>query len=233
MPRVSAANMTMGSTGTISISRASSAFTHTLTYSFGNTSGTIATKTTATSVSWTPALSLASQIPNAISGTCTITCTTYNGNTNIGSKTCTLTLSVSQCCRPVSSLTASRIDGEVPSAWGIYVQTKSKVKLTINGAAGSYGSTIKSCSITGGEYGRLPASTLTTKVLNNSGTITFKAALTDSRGARYRRRASVSVAVTRLFLPYFNSSLSRCLSNGTLDDDRTYIHALMSFSYST
>src|SRR5699024_3713500 len=84
---VSAANMRMGTAGKINISRASSSFTHTLTYSFGNTSGTIATKTTATSVSWTPALSLASQIPNATSGTCTITCTTYNGNTNIGSTT--------------------------------------------------------------------------------------------------------------------------------------------------
>ena len=170
---VSAANMTMGSAGTISINRASSAFTHTLTYSFGNTNGTIATKTTATSVSWMPALSLASQIPNAISGTCTITCTTYNGNTNIGSKTCTLTLSIPASVKPtISSLTASRIDGEVPSTWGIYVQTKSKVKLTINGAAGSYGSTIKSYSITGGGYSG-SASTLTTGFLNNSGTITF------------------------------------------------------------
>ena len=57
---VSAANMTMGTAGTITISRASSSFTHTLTYSFGNTSGTIITKTTATSVKWTPPLSLAS-----------------------------------------------------------------------------------------------------------------------------------------------------------------------------
>ena len=230
---VSAANMTMGSAGTISISRASSAFTHTLTYSFGNTSGTIATKTTATSVSWTPALSLASQIPNAISGTCTITCTTYNGNTNIGSKTCTLTLSIPASVKPtISSLNASRIDGEVPSTWGIYVQTKSKVKLTINGAAGSYGSTIKSYSITGGGYSG-SASTLTTGFLNNSGTITFKATVTDSRG-RVSAEASVSITVTAYSPPYFNSSLSqRCLSNGALDDDGTYIHALVSFGYST
>ena len=211
--------MTMGSAGTISINRASSAFTHTLTYSFGNTNGTIATKTTATSVSWTPALSLASQIPNAISGTCTITCTTYNGNTNIGSKTCTLTLSIPA-------------DGEVPSTWGIYVQTKSKVKLTINRAAGSYGSTIKSYSITGGGYSG-SASTLTTGFLNNSGTITFKATVTDSRG-RVSPEASVSITVTAYSPPYFNSSLSqRCLSNGALDDDGTYIHALVSFGYST
>lgn len=230
---VSAGNMTMGSAGTISINRASSAFTHTLTYSFGNTNGTIATKTTATSVSWTPALSLASQIPNAISGTCTITCTTYNGNTNIGSKTCTLTLSIPASVKPtISSLTASRIDGEVPSTWGIYVQTKSKVKLTINGAAGSYGSTIKSYSITGGGYSG-SASTLTTGFLNNSGTITFKATVTDSRG-RVSAEASVSITVTAYSPPYCNSSLSqRCLSNGTLDDDGTYIHAMVSFGYST
>ena len=230
---VSATNMTMGSAGTITISRASSSFTHTLTYSFGNTSGTIITKTTATSVKWTPPLSLASQIPNATSGTCTITCTTYNGNTNIGSKTCTLTVSVPASVKPtISSLTASRIDGEVPSAWGIYVQTKSKVKLTINGAAGSYGSTIKSYSITGGGYSG-SASTLTTGFLNNSGTITFKATVTDSRG-RVSAEASVSITVTAYSPPYFNSSLSqRCLSNGTLDDDGTYIHALVSFGYSS
>ncbi len=230
---VSAGNMTMGTAGKINISRASSSFTHTLTYSFGNTSGTIATKTTATSVSWTPSLSLANQIPNATSGTCTITCTTYNGNTNIGSKTCTLSLSVPASVKPtILSLTASRIDGEVPSAWGIYVQTKSKVKLTVNGAAGSYGSTIKSYSITGGGYSG-SASTLTTGFLNNSGTITFKATVTDSRG-RVSAEASVSITVTAYSPPYFNSSLSqRCLSNGTLDDDGTYIHALVSFGYST
>lgn len=230
---VSAGNMTMGTAGTIAISRASSSFTHTLTYSFGNTSGTIVTKTTATSVSWTPALSLASQIPNATSGTCTITCITYNGSTNIGSKTCTLTLSVPASMKPtISSLTASRIDGDVPSTWGIYVQTKSKVKLSINGAAGSYGSTIKSYSITGGGYSG-SASTLTTGFLNNSGTITFKATVTDSRG-RVSAETSVSITVTDYSPPYFNSSLSqRCLSNGTLDDDGTYIHALVSFGYST
>ena len=230
---VSAGNMTIGTAGKINISRASSSFTHTLTYSFGNTSGTIATKTTATSVSWTPTLSLASQIPNATSGTCTITCTTYNGNTNIGSKTCTFSLSVPSSIKPtISSLSASRIDGEVPSTWGIYVQTKSKVKLTVNGAVGSYGSTIKSYSITGGGYSG-SASTLTTGFLNNSGTITFKATVTDSRG-RVSAEASVSITVTAYSPPYFNSSLSqRCLRNGTLDDDGTYIHALVSFGYST
>lgn len=230
---VSAANGTMGTALAISITRASSSFTHTLTYSFGSASGTIATKTTATSVSWTPPLTLANQIPSATSGVCTITCTTYNGSTSVGSKTCTMTLSVPTSVIPtITSLTAARVDGDVPSTWGIYVQTKSKATLTINGAAGVYGSTIKSYSISGGGYSGT-ASTLTTGFLNTSGTITFTATVTDSRG-RTSAAATVSISVTAYTPPYFNSVLSqRCLSSGTLDDDGTYIRGLVSYGYST
>lgn len=230
---ISAANATMGSATTISISRASSSFTHTLTYLFGNASGTIVTKTAATSVSWTPPLSLASQIPKAVTGTCTITCSTYNGSTLIGSKTCTLTLTVPASVKPtISSLTAARVDGDVPSSWGIYVQTKSKAKLTINGAAGSYGSTISSYSITGGGY-TSTASSFTTGFLNSSGSIKFTATVTDSRG-RVSAAATVTISVTAYSPPSFSSYLSqRCLSNGTIDDDGTYIRGLVSYAYSS
>lgn len=230
---VSASNVAMGSATTIAISRASSSFTHTLTYTFGNTTGTIATKTTATSVSWTLPLTLANQIPKAVTGTCTITCTTYNGNTSIGSKTCTLTLTVPSSVKPtITSLTAARVDGAVPSTWGIYVQTKSKATLTINGAAGSYGSTISSYSITGGGY-TSTASSLTTGFLNTSGTVTFTATVTDSRG-RVSAAATVSISVVAYSPPSFASYLSqRCLSTGTVDDDGTYIRGLVSYSYAS
>ena len=116
---VTATSVNMGSATTITISRASSSFTHTLTYAFGNSTGTITTKTTSTSVSWTPALTLANQIPSTTSGTCTITCDTYNGSSKIGTKTCTLTLTVPSSVKPtISSLTAARVDGSVPAAWG-------------------------------------------------------------------------------------------------------------------
>lgn len=230
---VSASNVAMGSATTIAISRASSSFTHTLTYAFGSATGTIAAKTTAASVSWTPPLTLANQIPKAVTGTCTITCTTYNGNTSIGSKTCTLTLTVPASVKPtVTSLTAARVDGAVPSTWGIYVQTKSKATLTINGAAGSYGSTISSYSITGGGY-TSTASSFTTGFLNTSGTITFTATVTDSRG-RVSAAATVSISVVAYSPPSFASYLSqRCLSNGTANDDGTYIRGLVSYSYAS
>lgn len=230
---VSTPNATMGSATAIAISRASSSFTHTLTYTFGTAAGTIATKTTSTSVSWTPPLSLASQIPKAVTGTCTVTCTTYNGSTKIGSKTCTLTLTVPASIKPtITSLTAARVDGAVPGTWGIYVQTKSKATLTINGAAGSYGSTISSYSITGGGY-TSTASSFTTGFLNTSGTVTFTATVTDSRG-RVSAAAMVSISVVAYSPPSFASYLSqRCLSNGTVNDDGTYIRGLVSYSYAS
>ena len=230
---VSASNVAMGSATTMAISRASSSFTHTLTYVFGSATGTIATKTTSTSVSWTPPLTLASQIPKAVTGTCTITCTTYNGSTSIGSKTCTLTLTVPASVKPtITSLTAARVDGAVPSTWGIYVQTKSKATLTINGAAGSYGSTISSYSITGGGY-TSTASSFTTGFLNTSGTITFTATVTDSRG-RVSAAATVSISVVAYSPPSFASYLSQwCLSSGTVNEDGTYIRGLVSYSYAS
>ena len=230
---VSTPNATMGSATAIAISRASSSFTHTLTYTFGTAAGTIATKTTSTSVSWTPPLSLASQIPKAVTGTCTVTCTTYNGSTKIGSKTCTLTLTVPASIKPtITSLTAARVDGAVPGTWGIYVQTKSKATLTINGAAGSYGSTISSYSITGGGY-TSTASSFTTGFLNTSGTVTFTATVTDSRG-RVSAAATVSISVVAYSPPSIASNHSqRCLSNGTVNDDGTYIRGLVSYSYAS
>ena len=230
---VSATAVNLGSATTVSISRASSSFTHTLTYSFGSATGTIATKTSSTSVSWTPPLSLANQIPSATSGTCTITCTTYNGSTSIGSKTCTVKLSVPSSVVPtISSLSATRVDGTVPSAWGIYVQSKSKATLTINGAAGSYGSTISSYSISGGGYSGT-SSTLTTGFLNSSGTITFTAKVTDSRG-RTSAAATVSISVVAYSAPAFSSYTSqRCLSSGTVNEEGTYVKGTVSYSYAS
>lgn len=92
---ISSLSTNLGSAGTISITRQSSSFTHTLTYTFGSASGTIATKTSNTSVSWTPDVSLIAQFgANDKTKTGTITCTTYSGNTSVGTSTSTLTLTI-------------------------------------------------------------------------------------------------------------------------------------------
>lgn len=91
---VSGGSGNIGSTTTISISRASSSFTHKLYYAFGSISKTLIASGVATSYTWTIPTSLYAQIPSANSGTGTITCETYSGSTLIGTKTCSFTAKV-------------------------------------------------------------------------------------------------------------------------------------------
>ena len=235
IPRASSVSMpaaTMGSEVTISIDPAVDMFTHTLTYSFGSASGTITTKTSLLAVKWTPALTLANQIPNATSGTGTLTCYTYSGSTLIGTKSITITLKVPTSVVPtIGSFSATRVDGTVPSSWGIYVQNKSAVTLTISNAAGSYGSTIKAYSITGGSYSG-SSSTLTTGVLVSSGTYTFTGKVTDSRGRTATK--TVSISVVAYSPPSFTGYSSyRSNSSGTASDTGTYIRGLVNYTYAS
>ena len=120
-PTVSASSVNLGSAVTIYTNRQSTATTHTLLYSFGSASGTIASNVGA-SVSWTPPLSLASQIPSATSGICTITCQSYNGGTLTGTRTCTVTLNVPSTVVPsISAVTVEDTNSTVVSRDAAFV----------------------------------------------------------------------------------------------------------------
>lgn len=97
---VTATNADIGSATSININRASSSFKHTLKYRFGSLSGTIATNVD-TTYGWTIPTTFYAEIPNAKTGTCTITCETYSGSTLIGTKTTTFTITANEnLCKP-------------------------------------------------------------------------------------------------------------------------------------
>lgn len=209
-----------GDTITISNSSTPSTNVYTLTYSFGSATGTICTKK-ASPVNWTIPTSLMSQIPNATSGTITITCQTYTSSgTSVGSKTKTFTASVPTSIRPtISSVTVSEAVSSVASAIGAYVKSKSKAKVVIS-AAGSNGSTISkyATTIAGTNYS---GSTVTSNVLNTSGTVTISVTVTDSRG----RTASTSKNITVLDYAspgIIEMSCYPCDSKGNRNSDGTY-----------
>ena len=102
-PTLSASSVVMGNKVTITTNRQSSEFTHDLTYSFGGSTGTIATGVGA-SYEWTVP-DLVSKIPNKASGTCTITCKTKSGSTVIGTKTVDLTLTIPAKSSPTTAET--------------------------------------------------------------------------------------------------------------------------------
>ncbi len=227
-PSLSAATVEMGKTITINTPAVNSAYRHTLRYAFGGAAGTIATGI-ASSVSWTPPVSLANQIPSATAGSGTIYCDTYSGSTLLGTKSVSITLTVPGSVVPsAGTLSAALIDDT--SGTGLYVKGMGKAKLTLSGASGAYGSSITSFTITGGGWSA-SASTLTTGTLASAGNITFTATVTDSRG----RKASTTRAIT--VIDYTKPGVAvcdvyRCDADGNRKKAGTYFAVEINASYS-
>ncbi len=219
----------LGSAVTVGISRASSSFTHKVEYSFAGSTYTTAASSAATSASFTPPLSLATNIPNATSGTLTVRVTTYSGSTQIGSAvTKSITLSLPSSVVPtMGTPTATRVDNGVPSSFGVYVKGFSKATISIVSPAGIYGSTIKAYSITGGGLSS-SASSATTGVLNSAGTYTFTCTITDSRGRSVSK--TVSITVIDYSSPSISVSAKRCTSDGTESGSGTYLKVTCNYS---
>ena len=133
---VSSTNANIGENITITINRASSSFKHTLSYSFCNLSGTIATKTSSTSVSWKLPTTFYAQIPNSKSSWGTITCDTYSGSTKIGSSSCRFDVYVKESTnKPGISATVVDVNDTTKALTGdenklIRYYSKAKFELT-------------------------------------------------------------------------------------------------------
>ena len=183
----------MGSTVTIYTSRASSNFTHDLSYSFAGGAYVSIGTGIATSMYWAVPSTLANSIPNTTSGTVTIKCVTKNGAAVVGEKTVLLTAKVPATVIPtISSVTHTEANTGTVATIGAYVQSQSKLKVTV-AAAGASGSTIKSYSSTfqGKTYA---GSSFTTDTIASGGSLNIVTTVTDSRG----RTATKTTAVTVL-----------------------------------
>ena len=227
-PSLSAATVEMGKSVTINTPAVNSAYRHTLRYAFGSASGTIATGI-ASSVSWTPPVSLANQIPSATAGSGTIYCDTYSGSTLLGTKSVRITLTVPGSVVP-SAGTLSAALAEDTSGTGLYVKGMGKAKLTLSGASGAYGSSITSYTITGGGWSATNGA-LTTGTLASAGNITFTATVTDSRG----RKASTTRAIN--VIDYTKPGVAvcdvyRCDADGNRKKAGTYFAVEINASYS-
>lgn len=227
-PSLSASTVEMGKAVTINTPAVNSAYRHTLRYAFGGASGTISTGI-ASSVSWTPPVSLANQIPSATAGSGTIYCDTYSGSTLLGTKSVSITLTVPGSVVP-SAGTLSAALAEDTSGTGLYVKGMGKAKLTLSGASGAYGSSITSYTITGGGWTATNGA-LTTGTLASAGNITFTATVTDSRGRKASTTRTISV------IDYTKPGVAvcdvyRCDADGNRKKAGTYFAVEINASYS-
>lgn len=227
-PSLSASTVEMGKSVTINTPAVNNAYRHTLRYAFGGAFGTIATGIT-NSVSWTPPVSLANQIPSATTGSGTIYCDTYSGSTLLGTKSVSITLTVPGSVVP-SAGTLSAALAEDTSGTGLYVKGMCKAKLTLSGASGTYGSSITSYTITGGGWSATNGA-LTTGTLASAGNITFTATVTDSRGRKASTTRTISV------IDYTKPGVAvcdvyRCDADGNRKKAGTYFAVEINASYS-
>lgn len=228
---LSSSDVVAGASITGNISRASASFKHDVFLGFGTKSWKLASNVD-TSFSATIPMETLNQIPNAIKGQGNIRVVTKNGNSEVGQNAINFYISTPSSVTPTfSSLSLTRVDNTVPSSWGVYVKGKSKVTATINGAVGSYGSSITNYSIKGDIYSSTE-SRFTTDILTLSGTVAFNAAVTDSRGRTHSKTVNITV-VDYESPKILDFVVQRCTSNGTLNDEGTYVKVVPKWSYST
>ena len=200
----------------VKTNRASTALTHTVSINIGGTSYTMATKSTADSISWVMTnaarTKLLSTIPNATQYTATVTMTTYSGSTNLGSKTCTVVLKLTNSFGPTISLNnppIEELNESLTSLPGFTADTivkgLSEKKIGVIATAAN-SATVSSVKIQNGSIS--VNATLTngvyyaTFVSNQLTSATFTATVTDTRGY------TASVAYTGTLTDYIFSSIS-------------------------
>lgn len=219
---ISTPNGTFGAAQTITVTQYDNSYTHSIVATCAGQSQTIATKSSSLSISWTPDPAIMIAILNSMSASCTLVCTTYDGDTALGSTSITITLSLptsgTYSVLPTPSLAVSDSMGYA-TIYGAYVQSKSKLLVQVTDGL-KYSATTASRSTTanGSTY---TAASFTTNALTGSGTGTVATSVKDSRGQT--GTASASISILAYDAPAISAfGVHRCDQDGTANDEGNY-----------
>ena len=185
---------TIGSNITVNISRQSSSFVHQVWWRINGTGNWTSLGTNfGTSCTFTLPMSVCNQVTQSTTCTLNIAIRAISNGSYVGGEVwSSKTVNVPSSVVPsFSSIGVSEAVSSVASL-GIYVQSKSKLNLSINGASGSYGSWITAYSISV-DGQNIYAASGTTNVINGSGNLTITARITDSRGRQASRTTTINV----------------------------------------
>ena len=217
-----------GTKMTINHSRASTAYTITLRYTCGNSSGTIITKQATNSTNWTPPKSLQSEVPKATSIGITIYCDTYNGNTLLGTTSTSFTCTIADDCKPsLGTLSCSNPDTSGTTYW----QGVSKLRVEVgytkayNSEIAKYVMEVDGQTIT--NYGYI----IWSGTLTGSGAKDVKITITDQRGRSVSKTYSKAITVTAYSKP--NITKFTCKRTGTDESGHEVISNLGTIGYFT
>lgn len=221
--KISAVPAALGNEMAITLAKAASGMTDTVSWQCGSQSGVIAENTPGTSLTWTPPVALAAQAPNGTSVSITLTAATKNGDTPAGSDSVTLSCPIPESVRPTASLAVSDEAGYL-AAFGSFIRGQSKARV-VTTAAGAFGSTIAGVSLSCGTLTGSGESALFE--LPYSGTVVISATVTDSRGRTAKASAEITVADYSPPLPEI-TALYRCDASGNAAPDGAWARAVLS-----
>ena len=223
-----------GTAAKLNITAYNAAYSHKVTWRFGSYSNTQTVAAGTTSASYTIPLTWLNAIPSATSGTASASLETLNASgVSLGTRTYNFTITAPASVVPTfTSVTATPINSNtVINGWGLYVYGKTQAQIRINGAAGVYGSTIKSYSIeTDQGIGSVTASAMTTSILYKTGTVNVTAKVVDTRGRTATK--TTSFYIYPYSAPYFTAVTGyRSNSSGTRDESNgTYAYVKANFT---
>lgn len=194
--KVSATNADIGSTATITVSRYSTSFKHTVSFSCPGISDTvIESNSEASVIPWTVPDSIYATIPSAKYATVTITCRTYSKDTGalIGKTTATMKATANESeCKPTVYGTVTDVNATTVSLTG-NAKTLIRYKST---ASCEIVSTAKNSASISAQYVNGVSIPSETVEIQNSEAVSFDFSATDSRGY------SASALVKPTVIPY-------------------------------
>lgn len=235
---LSAPAIQIGGSGLVTIQSPGTLY-HTITYTFGAASGTVADASPAKSIRWNPPATLGRQIRTSTSGKATLNLTatvTVSGTViTVAKATATVTLTVAST---VPSVTISAVSAVDTPFTGKLVQNNSKARVTVSASSPTYGYiTSVTVTIQGKTYAltvsgssESASGTITSDVLAKSGSLTAKVTVKDSR----RKSATATSTPDTVFAyktpallsGYGNDDIvcERSDSSGTATPSGTYLH---------
>ncbi|MDR2074478.1 MAG: DUF859 family phage minor structural protein [Oscillospiraceae bacterium] len=220
----------IGSSTTITISRASSSFTHKLYYDLGSGWVTIASGV-GTSYSWTIPTSFYARIPNSNSGSGTLWCETYNGSSYVGSNSISFnfyvtnsnpTFTSSQIAYQDTNSSVVTITGNNQQI----VQNQSSLQISFTSATARNSASMSSYQITfnGSTTTRTSSGSISYGAVNSSSNLTLQIKAIDSRGN------SATASKTIIFLAWQTPQISYSIARVNNFENTTNILANVSIS---
>lgn len=218
---LSATTVNPGSTVKVTVSSASSAFSHNILWSLGDEKASINLPAGVLSSSFTIPYDWTEQVLKATSATLTVKLTTYNGSNAVGAKSYDLKFVIPaiEAYKPSFDISVTKNNGSIPATFNEYIKGITSVTVEPSSLEFRYGAEFAAVTITVGSVSirKIPA----TFLLNDSGDVLITVAVRDDRGMLTVKTKTItvldyevpSVEVTSLF---------RCDSVGSIADLGTY-----------